>query len=730
MIFKKILVITLVTILFTTSASTVSSARFSILSNNSRDDIKDTGLIEKEKLNFIDSSDDIYIINGDDGIVFLGLHFKRYAPINLPEEFKNEGLKVEFTGKISLMHILTSRGLASLINLKALPIKIIDIKEIGDQTDLDFDISMDDNFFSGEAIPVTAILTNNGNSEIKVNRMSLEGQSLDFNIITPDGKEIRYIGPHINCYPESIVLGPGERNSTVIDLKSENYDFVEDTGEALIPYNFSLDGKYKIKGFYHSFGRDCNPDDQDIWEGNLETEIFEFTINENRVSEITGTVRVKYDIPITLFTPVVNAKVVATSQADFTNASQGNPEGAYITFTDEEGNYKIYAAPDDYKVTVSKEGFETSSSNIHLEDNGDTAIVNFALRPTVNLELDLSIAESFKEGNPLPVEVTLTNNGDYPVPVSEMALNLQTLDFCIVTPEDKTLCYIGPVIKRLPNLTVVTPGPNNAHKIAIEDIKNLFGVDVPYAFEPGEYSIQSHYESGRAIGNDWEGELSSITKSFEISEPQQKFSIDSPKDQEVISGTVDVCVSILNYPPEVEVRIDDGEWIAIECVMSCSISMDCSGYGKYSWDTTQVKDGEHVIEARVYDEPKGEYIYDSVNINVDNQNNPKLQFSIEHPTDGENVSGNVIVTGYTYSEFPLPNIKEIYVSIDRGEWQQAKLYGLGIPNPNKQIGYWEYEWDTTEYSNGEHKIGVMAWNGEKQTYDSIRVIVKNEGIKQ
>jgi len=242
---KKILIVTLVIILLTTSMSAVSSARFSILSNDSKDHIEDTGIIEKQKLNFIDSSEDIYIINGDKGIVFLGLIFKRYAPINLPEEFKNEGIKVEFIGEVSIMHILTARGLNSLINLRALPIKILDIREISGEPDLDFGISINDNYDFGDPIPVKATLTNNGDSPIKVVDMDPNANG-HFVITDQNGGKLRYIGPE-GYLRKPILLDPRESVSITVDIQ-EVYGYLEDY---LDPKDLPS-GKYSIQGFYSS----------------------------------------------------------------------------------------------------------------------------------------------------------------------------------------------------------------------------------------------------------------------------------------------------------------------------------------------------------------------------------------------------------------------------------------------------------------------------------------------
>ena len=121
MMSKKILILFVVGTLFFTSFSSVASARISILSGVHNE--KDTGTIvlyrEKEK----------FIIEGDNGIVFLGKTFYKYLPLNLPEEFRKEGLKVKFTATICLKKIFTMDGLWYLIR-GILPITLISIEKI------------------------------------------------------------------------------------------------------------------------------------------------------------------------------------------------------------------------------------------------------------------------------------------------------------------------------------------------------------------------------------------------------------------------------------------------------------------------------------------------------------------------------------------------------------------------------------------------------------------------
>lgn len=120
MLSKKIAILFVVSILLFASFSSIASARINTLKGYSK---KDTGTIVlyKEKEEFI--------IEGHNGIVFLGKVFYKYLPLNLPEEFRKEGLKVKFTATISLKKIFTMDGLWHLIR-GILPIELTSIKNI------------------------------------------------------------------------------------------------------------------------------------------------------------------------------------------------------------------------------------------------------------------------------------------------------------------------------------------------------------------------------------------------------------------------------------------------------------------------------------------------------------------------------------------------------------------------------------------------------------------------
>ena len=160
---KKYLIATLITLLIIDIFTIISPAKLiGRLSNN--DDVNDTGVIQEINVGITCFKKPIYLINGDKGKMFLGKLYKKYYPLNLPEEFQKKDIKIEFTGDIQIKDILTVKGIISLLKYQALPIKIKDIKRINpdNEIDLDFDINIEPNYKIGEPITVIANLINLG----------------------------------------------------------------------------------------------------------------------------------------------------------------------------------------------------------------------------------------------------------------------------------------------------------------------------------------------------------------------------------------------------------------------------------------------------------------------------------------------------------------------------------------------------------------------------------------
>jgi len=122
---KKWFIVLIIIIFLFNAFSIIPSARNLFTEDQT---ISDTGIIKKieRKINIRDEN---FIIEVEEGIEFLGKIYKRYKPVNLQEEFKEEGLLVEFSAEIDIKEILTIEGICSLL-IKVLPVNITYIKKI------------------------------------------------------------------------------------------------------------------------------------------------------------------------------------------------------------------------------------------------------------------------------------------------------------------------------------------------------------------------------------------------------------------------------------------------------------------------------------------------------------------------------------------------------------------------------------------------------------------------
>ncbi|MDP7266334.1 MAG: CARDB domain-containing protein, partial [Candidatus Thermoplasmatota archaeon] len=107
----------------------------------------------------------------------------------------------------------------------------------------------------------------------------------------------------------------------------------------------------------------------------------------------------------------------------------------------------------------------------------------------------------------------------------------------------------------------------------------------------------------------------------------------------------------------------------------------------------------------------------SIEIFVATASNIPPSVNITHPRDREKVSGTVLISG-TASDSPMDTneLTAVELSIDLEDYKAAT--GLNA---------WEYQWDTTLYSEGLHTINARSYDDEDiSVVRSIEVIVDND----
>lgn len=155
---------------------------------------------------------------------------------------------------------------------------------------------------------------------------------------------------------------------------------------------------------------------------------------------------------------------------------------------------------------------------------------------------------------------------------------------------------------------------------------------------------------------------------------------------------------------KVEIMIDKNDWKKVTGTNTWS----------YSWDTTALEDGTHIIKARSYDGNRYSAL-DTVTVEVANHVVPEVSILI--PSDGDIVDGLVSVEGTAHSGIYYRPIQKVEVRVDEGTWFEAN-----------GDSYWDYAWDTSSVVNGEHLIEARSYDGYRYSVvDSVNV---NKGQAQ
>ncbi len=136
----------------------------------------------------------------------------------------------------------------------------------------------------------------------------------------------------------------------------------------------------------------------------------------------------------------------------------------------------------------------------------------------------------------------------------------------------------------------------------------------------------------------------------------------------------------------------------------------------YEWDTTKVDEGAYEICAKSWDGGLFSEVV-CVEVLVDNINDPP-EVKILHPEMGAEVSGTVVVYGSAKDDRA---VKGVLVRIDEEDWDEA----VDV-SQDGSWRTWAYEWITTEFENGEHRVCAKAWDGDLWSeLDCVEVYVNN-----
>ncbi len=118
---------------------------------------------------------------------------------------------------------------------------------------------------------------------------------------------------------------------------------------------------------------------------------------------------------------------------------------------------------------------------------------------------------------------------------------------------------------------------------------------------------------------------------------------------------------------------------------------EVSGYYEYSMNTEPIGDGSYTLNATITDKNGWTYTTDAVSFKIDNT---APSVSVEEPTANSFVNGVVEINASVNDTF----LSSVEARIDQGNWNDMSNIS----------GSWSYGWDSTNYSEGEHRITVRA----------------------
>ena len=225
----------------------------------------------------------------------------------------------------------------------------------------------------------------------------------------------------------------------------------------------------------------------------------------------------------------------------------------------------------------------------------------------------------------------------------------------------------------------------------------------------------AHTVCAQAFDGELFGEPSCITVKVANEDAPPKVLIAHPKDGQRVEDLVLIHGRAADDHGVrlVEIRFNEGEWLKA----TDTSTDDAWATWAFEWNTKRMDDGCVHIGARAWDGNQFSRIHTIVAC-VDNANDRPM-VKIVHPEDGETVHGVVLVHGVASDD---GGVKLVQVHIDESEWHRAMNTGHG-----KSWSTWAFEWDTTQTTNGEHRVCARSFDGEQYSELScVTVVVSNE----
>lgn len=188
--------------------------------------------------------------------------------------------------------------------------------------------------------------------------------------------------------------------------------------------------------------------------------------------------------------------------------------------------------------------------------------------------------------------------------------------------------------------------------------------------------------------------------------------VEAPSDGAAVEGTVEVRGDALD---------DDGDAVTVEVrPPEADAWQEAGGTGdwSFSWDSTQVDDGDHTLEVRATD-AHGAVVKTTRDVNVVNDRNEVPTVSFTDPPPGSEVRGTVTLEG---------EAGDADGSLDRVE---VRLPPADTWTAADGLADWSHEWNASAAETGNHTLRVRAVDDEgATTEETLTVTVVDEAANR
>jgi hypothetical protein len=235
-----------------------------------------------------------------------------------------------------------------------------------------------------------------------------------------------------------------------------------------------------------------------------------------------------------------------------------------------------------------------------------------------------------------------------------------------------------------------------------------FNVDVtpPLNTPIGKYqfTVTATDKSNPAYASSWTADFN-VTSGSAPDTTVPTASITAPTNNSTVSGTTNITASATDNVgvTKVEFYID-----------GTLKTTDTSTPYSYSWDTTVVANGSHVIYAKAYDAANNAGTSSTVSVNVSNTTSTAVSAAITTPAADSIVSGIVPIRVTTANKSLSNDYIILYID--------GRYVASAVP----RFSTLSYNWNTAGYANGAHTITVNIGSSSSIVATaSINVTVNN-----